>query len=74
MVSLSLEQGRNCLAKNLLKDPLDWLRRNGHSTVVDPFEKGTSVIFLKQGHSPEVLSDVITDAYEALEALAKIVH
>ena len=60
------------LDKQLVNDPLKWLRHNKHLTVIDPFEKALRH-FLEAESRPEVRSDVITDAYEALEALAKII-
>ena len=64
--------GAESLDNELLNDPLDWLRRKGHSTVIEPFEKARHH-FLEAESQPKVLSDVITDAYEALEALTKTV-
>ena len=65
-------KGAELLDEQLVNDPLKWLRQNRHSTVIDPFEKALRH-FLEAESRPEVRSDVITDAYEALEALAKIV-
>ena len=65
-------KGAELLDENLVNDPLKWLRTNGHSTVVKPFEKALHH-FLEAGSRPEILSNVIEDAYKALEALAKIV-
>ena len=64
--------GAESLDNELLNDPLKWLRDRGYSTVTDPFEKARHH-FLEAESQPKVLSDVITDAYEALEALTKIV-
>ncbi len=65
-------KGAELLDEQLVNDPLKWLRQNRHSTVIDPFEKALRH-FLEAESRPEVRSDVITDAYEALEALAKII-
>ena len=67
-----IRTGAKLLDDKLVKDPLKWLRKNGHSTVVEPFEKALQD-FLKIELRNESLSDVIKDAYEALEALAKII-
>ena len=67
-----IPKGAELLEERLVNDSLDWLRRNGHLTVVEPFGKAFHH-FLEAGSRPEVLSDVITDVYEALEALAKII-
>ena len=64
--------GAESLDNELLNDPLDWLRRKGHSTVIEPFEKARHH-FLEAEFRPELLSDVIGNSYKALEALAKIV-
>ena len=60
------------LDNKIVNDPLDWLKRRGYSTVIQPFEKALRD-FVEIGSRPDSLSDVIKDAYEALEALAKIV-
>jgi len=52
--------------------PLAWLRRQGYESVVAPFEKSLRHLLGAQ-RQPEFLADVVTDSYEALEALAKIV-
>jgi hypothetical protein len=54
----------------LINDTLDWLRKQGYEAVVTPFEKGLHHLMESQ-RRPELRSDVITDMYEALEALAK---
>ena len=63
--------GAESLDNQLLNDPLDWLRRKEHPTVIEPFEKARHHFLEAESH-PKVLSDVITDAYEALEALSLI--
>ena len=67
-----IPKGAELLDRKIVNDPLDWLRRGAHQTVVQPFEKALAH-FLQSTARPEVLSDVITDSYEALEALAKVV-
>ena len=67
-----IRTGAKLFDDELLNDPLKWLRRKGHPTIIEPFEKARHH-FLEAESQPKVLSDVITDAYEALEALAKIV-
>jgi len=64
--------GAALLDESLVNDNLHWLRAKRFQTVLEPFEK--ALHRLLHAHSqPEFLSDVIKDAKEALEALAKIV-
>jgi hypothetical protein len=64
--------GAKLLDEALANDPLRWLRAAGHQTVVTPFEKGLRHL-VDAPKRPELTTDVVTDMYEALEALAKIV-
>jgi hypothetical protein len=64
--------GARLLDDRLVNDPLDWLSDPKYQTVYGPFAKGLSH-FLEIARNPQLLTDVITDMYEALEALAKIV-
>jgi hypothetical protein len=65
-------KGAALLDERLVNDVLQWLRQPGYETVLKPFEKGLR--HLLQGHlHKDHLQDVITDVYEALEGLAKIV-
>jgi hypothetical protein len=63
--------GAPILDKALVNDPLDWCRRKGLESVVKPFEKALTYL-LEAKSKPIRSSDAITDAYEAVEALAKI--
>jgi len=63
--------GAELLDKGLVDENLNWLRQKGYKSVVDPFEKGLKHL-LSATNDSTILSDVITDMYEALEALAKI--
>ncbi len=65
-------KGAELLDQVLVNDVLKWLRAKGHESVVMPFEKGLKH-FLESTHRLEILSDVVTDMYESLEAFAKIV-
>jgi hypothetical protein len=67
-----IKSGAALLDERLVNDPLRWLRSSGYETVRAPFEKGLSH-FLHASRRPELLTDVVTDMYESLEALAKIV-
>lgn len=58
--------------KKLINDVLGWLESENLNSVVEPFQKGLKHL-LDSELRPELRSDVITDMYEALEALAKIV-
>ena len=67
-----IRSGAKLLDQGLINEPLRWLSVPKYSNVYAPFEKGLSH-FLKSEKRPEILSDVITDMYESLEALAKII-
>jgi hypothetical protein len=67
-----LATGAKELDQKLVNDNLDWLRRPGFETVIVPFEKALGHL-LKARKDPALLAEVITNAYEALEARAKIV-
>jgi hypothetical protein len=65
-----LPKGAKLLDEHLVNDQLHWLRGAKYDSVLKPFEKGLR--HLMEAHArAEVLSDVITDMYEAVEALAK---
>jgi len=59
------------LDDRLVNDPLRWLRAKSLKTVYVPFEKALSHL-LRAEKEPSLLSDVVTDAYEALEAMAQV--
>lgn len=67
-----LKSGAKLLDESLVNESLKWLAKKGYETAYKPFSKGIEH-FLKSGKNPSLLSDVITDVYESLEALAKIV-
>ena len=67
-----VKSGAKLLDDSLVNDTLHWLRSKEYISVIDPFEKGLKN-YLHADHRPELLSDVITDMYESLEALSKIV-
>jgi hypothetical protein len=69
---LFMKAGAPLLDGKLVRDVLGWARNKKYETVVAPFEKGLRH-FLESTKRPELLSDVVTDMYEALEAVAKIV-
>ncbi len=64
--------GAPLLDEKLVNDPLRWLRAKGYETASAPFEKALGHL-LRAEKDSSLLSDVVTDAYEALEAIAKIV-
>lgn len=64
--------GAPLLDENMVNEPLRWLAEPKYESVRKPFEKGLSH-YLEATHRPDRLPDVITDMYEAVEALAKIV-
>jgi hypothetical protein len=67
-------RGAAVLDEALVDGPLHWLRREGFKAVLDPFEKGLKILLeVHLKDEPQRLFDVVTDMYEALEAMAKIV-
>lgn len=67
-----IRSGAKLLDDRLVNDNLHWLRGNKYKSVITPFEKGLEHL-LHSEKRPQLLSDVITDMYEALEALSRIV-
>ncbi|HOI75197.1 MAG TPA: hypothetical protein PLO63_13715 [Syntrophales bacterium] len=67
-----LRTGAKLLDEQLVNENLRWLSDEKFSAILQPFEKGL-MHFIEAEKRPELLSDVITDMYEALEALAMIV-
>lgn len=64
--------GARLLDDRLVNDPLHWLSDPQYKSVHDPFEKGLSH-FVESQNRPKLLADVVTDMYEAVEAVAKVV-
>ncbi|MBA3472828.1 MAG: hypothetical protein H0T57_06280 [Rubrobacter sp.] len=64
--------GARLLDEKLVNEQLRWLSDPKYRTVYRPFQKGLSH-FLESEQKPQLLGDVITDMYKALEALFKIV-
>lgn len=64
--------GAPLLDEHLVNEPLRWLSEPKYKSVRQPFEKGLSH-YLEAQNRPDRLADVITDMYEAVEALAKII-
>jgi len=67
-----LRSGAELLDEELVNKSLHWLGDKKYATVLAPFSKGLE-LFLQSQKRPELLPDVITDMYEAVEALAKII-
>jgi len=67
-----IPSGAKMLDEKLVNESLRWLSDKKYESVLDPFSKGLEH-FVHVGKRPELLLDVITDMYEALEALTKIV-
>lgn len=67
-----LPSGAKLLDEALVNENLKWLSEVGYHNVLAPFEKGLRH-FLEAHRQPERLADTITDMYEALEAVAKVV-
>jgi hypothetical protein len=64
--------GAAILDSKLVNDVLGWLPKPQYDPVRKPFEKALEHLLQSDKH-PQFRSDVVTDMYEALEALAKIV-
>ncbi len=64
--------GARLLDDKLVNDQLHWLRDHNYSTVLRPFQEGLSHL-MESEQKPQLLGDVVTDMYESVEALAKIV-
>lgn len=67
-----IKSGAKMLDEKLVNDVMLWLREKRYLSVLTPFEKGLNH-FLHSDKRPELLSDAITDMYESLEALSKII-
>ena len=67
-----VQKGAVLLDTVLVNQNLAWLSASNLSNVYAPFEKGLGH-YLRMRREPKLAYDVITDMYEALEALAKIV-
>jgi hypothetical protein len=64
--------GAEELDRALVNENLLWLGEKGYDSVVKPFKKGLRHL-MESRKRPELLSDVVRDMYESVEALAKIV-
>lgn len=67
-----IRTGAKLLDEKLVNDSLRWLSHKNYQSVLEPYSKGLEH-FLQSEKRPQLLSDVITDMYESLEALAKII-
>ncbi|MCH9029118.1 MAG: hypothetical protein IH819_05780 [Bacteroidetes bacterium] len=63
-------RGARLLDDKLVDDPLEWLKNSGLSTVYEPFTKALDHL-LRARKDGRFLDDAVTDAYDALEAMAK---
>jgi len=64
--------GAKLLDGALVNENLSWLTDRNYHSVLIPFEKGLRH-FLEARQKPERLGDTVTDIYEAVEALAKVI-
>ncbi len=64
--------GAKLLDEALVNENLKWLADKGYHDVLGPFEKGLRH-FSEAQQKPERLGDTVTDIYEAVEALAKVI-
>ncbi len=67
-----LPSGAALLDERLVNDILHWLADPKYESVSTPYEKALRHL-IEVDRRPELLQDVITDSYEALEAIAKII-
>jgi hypothetical protein len=65
-------EGDKALDEKLVSEPLARLKSLGFSAAAMPFEKALHHLLAGKGND-SVLADAITDSYEALEAMAKII-
>ena len=67
-----IKSGAKLLDEELVNKSLHWLSDKNFHSVLAPYSKGLEH-FLQATNRPELLSDVITDMYEAVEALTKLI-
>jgi hypothetical protein len=65
--------GAKLLDEELVNEPMKWLAEPKYKNVLQPFQKGMRH-YLEATKDQSKLQDTITDMYEALEALARIVN
>ena len=66
-----IRSGARLLDDQLVNDNLDWLSDPRYRDVLNPFKKGLKEL-LEASSSPEKLTNVIRDMYEAIEKMARI--
>jgi len=64
--------GAKLLDSALVNEPMQWLSDPKYNNVLKPFQKGLQH-YMEATKKPELLADTVTDMYEALEALAKVI-
>lgn len=64
--------GAKLMDEELVNEPLQWLAAPKYKNILAPFKKGLTH-YLEANKNPEKLADTVTDIYEALEAMAKVV-
>lgn len=67
-----IRSGAKLLDEDLLNDNLEWLSDTKYASVLEPFKKGLGH-WMEAQNKPERLKDTVTEMYEALEALAKMI-
>ena len=67
-----IKKGAELLDKELINKPLVWLERKKYPSVYEPFSHGLKN-FIAADKNPTLLKSVITEMYESVESLAKIV-
>ncbi len=65
--------GAKLLDEELVNEPMQWLSDPKYKNVLDPFQKGLKH-YMEATKDASKLSDTITDMYEAVEKLARIVN
>jgi hypothetical protein len=66
------KRGAELLDNQLVREPMQWLADTKYESVLAPFRKGLTH-YLEANINQEKLADTVTDMYEALEAMAKVV-
>ena len=67
-----VRSGAKLLDEDLLNNNLEWLSEIKYASVLEPFKKGLGH-WMEAQSKPERLKDTVTEMYESLEALAKVI-
>lgn len=67
-----IKKGAKLLDDKLINDSLEWISQKKYDSVYNPFSTGLRY-FMESEKKPTLLKSVITEMYESIEALAKII-